>query len=117
MKECAEEADVPEALARRAISVGAISYILANDGGLKRDTLFCFDLELPDDFVPRNRDGEIAEFSLRPAAEVMAIVRDTEDFKLNCNLVIIDFLIRHGIIGPEEPDYLDLLAELHGSLV
>ncbi|MBL8838091.1 MAG: DUF4743 domain-containing protein [Alphaproteobacteria bacterium] len=117
VKECDEEAGVPEALARRAVSVGAISYILANEGGLKRDTLFCFDLEVPADFVPRNRDGEIAEFTLRPAAEVMEIVRDTDDFKLNCNLVIIDFLIRHGIIGPEEPDYLDLLADLHGSLV
>lgn len=63
--------------------------------------------------MPHNADGEIAAFELMPVEAVLARVRDTEDFKLNCNLVIIDFLIRHGIIGPDEPDYLELVAGLH----
>ena len=37
---------------------------------------------------------------------------DTEDFKFNVSLVIIDFLIRHGLIDPEHPDYLELIAGL-----
>ena len=37
-------------------------------------------------------------------------------FKLNCNLVIIDFLIRHGYISPEHEDYLFLVNGLHPSL-
>ena len=113
IKECAEEASVPPALAARALSVGAVSYTLEGDNALKRDTLYCFDLDLPADFVPHNADGEIAAFELMPVEAVLAHVRDTEDFKLNCNLVIIDFLIRHGIIGPDEPDYLELVAGLH----
>ena len=58
----------------------------------------------------------MAGFELLPVAEVMARVRDTDDFKINCNLVIIDFLIRHGFIGPDEPDYLDLIQGLRSPL-
>ncbi|MEC8136822.1 MAG: DUF4743 domain-containing protein, partial [Pseudomonadota bacterium] len=39
---------------------------------------------------------------------------DTFAFKFNCNLVIIDFLIRHGILDPDsEPDYTDLCRGLY----
>jgi len=62
--------------------------------------------------VPRNTDGEIVEFYLWPIDKVAEIVRETTEFKFNCNLVIIDFLIRHGFILPEEPDYLEILAGL-----
>ena len=78
--------------------------------------MYCYDLELPADFRPVNTDGEVAGFELQPIEEVMARVRDTEDFKINCNLVIIDFLIRHGLIGPDEPDYLDLIQGLRSPL-
>ena len=43
-------------------------------------------------------------------------MRDTDAFKLNCNLTIIDFLVRHGFITPEEPDYLEILAGLRAPL-
>jgi 8-oxo-dGTP pyrophosphatase MutT (NUDIX family) len=46
IKEAAEEAGLPEAIARRAKPVGAISYCMAEGIGLKRDTLFLYDLEL-----------------------------------------------------------------------
>ncbi len=45
-----------------------------------------------------------------PIAEVADLVANTDEFKDNCNLVIIDFLIRHGHIVPEQPGYLALLA-------
>jgi hypothetical protein len=76
--------------------------------GLKPDVMFCYDLELPADFLPTNTDGEIDSFQLMPVDEVAALVHDTQEFKFNCNLVIIDFLLRHGVIPPEHPDYLDL---------
>jgi isopentenyldiphosphate isomerase len=112
VKECREEAAIPEALARRAVPVGAITYCMAAEDGLKPDVQFCYDLELPPDFVPRNTDGEIGEFMLWPIAKVAEIVRDTQEFKFNCNLVIIDFLVRHGLIAPDHPDYLDIVAGL-----
>jgi hypothetical protein len=36
----------------------------------------------------------------------------TADFKFNVAFVIIDFLIRRGFVGPEDPDYLDLVHRL-----
>ena len=76
--------------------------------------LFDFDLELPADFRPANADGEISDFYLWPMDRVIETVRDTDDFKFNCALVVIDFLIRHGFIGPGDPQYVDLLGGLHG---
>ena len=63
--------------------------------------LYNFDLELPADFVPVNADGEVEEFYLWPVEQVMDMVRDGDEFKFNCSLVVIDFLIRHGFIPPE----------------
>ena len=80
--------------------------------GLKPDVQFCYDLELPDGFTPVNQDGEIAEFFLWPIAKVAEVVSETREFKFNCNLVIIDFLLRHGLIDPHHPDYLDIAKGL-----
>jgi hypothetical protein len=114
IKEAAEEADVPEGLAAQAVPVGVLSYCMENARGLKPDTLFIYDLEVPADFVPRNTDGELSEFRLMPVDEVAERVRTTGDFKFNVNLVIIDFLIRHGLLSPDtEPDYVDLVTGLH----
>jgi 8-oxo-dGTP pyrophosphatase MutT (NUDIX family) len=113
IKEAHEEASIPAAIAGTALPVGAIRYCCEGDGGLRPDVLFAYDLELPADFVPRPGDGEIAEYMLWPIAEVAEQVRDTFDFKFNCNLVIVDFLIRHGLIAADEPDFLALVEGLH----
>lgn len=113
VKEAGEEADVPAELARRAVPVGAISYCCESEDGLKPDVMFCYDLELPEDFTPRNTDGEIVEFMLLPAGEVMQITAETTRFKFNCNLVNIDFFVRHGLLAPDHPDYVDILRGLH----
>ncbi|MCU7881968.1 MAG: DUF4743 domain-containing protein [Candidatus Thiodiazotropha sp. (ex Lucinoma aequizonata)] len=115
-KECMEEAGVSAALANRAVSVGALTYCKETPAGLRPDTLYCYDLELPYDFKPYNTDGEVAEFMLLPVLEVARLVSETDEFKLNCNLVVIDFLLRHGIINPETTGYLDLVQGLHENI-
>lgn len=115
-KECAEEAGMPPALADRAIPVGAVTYCRDSERGLKPDVMYCYDLQLPEDFVPRCTDGEVETFYRLPVAEVRDLVRDTDEFKLNCNLVIIDFLIRHGLIAQSDPDYLAILQGLRAPL-
>lgn len=113
IKECAEEADVPKQLAQTAQPVGVVSYQMETDNGLKPDVMYCYDLELPQDFIPFNADGETAEFHLWPIEQVADVVRNSFEFKFNCNLVVIDFLIRHGVITPEnEPDYEALVKGL-----
>lgn len=116
VKECAEEAGVPRELARKALPVGVVSYSRVASRGLRRDLLYCYDLELPEDFVPRNIDGEVEEFVLLPLSEVAAIVHETDEFKLNCNLVVIDFLIRHGWLEPHASEYLSLVLGLRRPL-
>jgi len=112
VKEAAEEADIPAGLAARAVGVSAVSYCTERAEGLRRDVEFIYDLELPRDFTPRNTDGEVGSFELWPIEEVAATVRDTDAFKFNCALVVIDFLIRHGLIEPDHPEFVDLIAGL-----
>jgi len=112
IKEAAEEASIPKELARRARPCGALSYRMELDGCLRDDTLFAYDLELPADFVPKNHDGEIADFRLLPLPEVERLLAETDDFKFNVGLVIIDFLIRHGYLTPEREDYTRLALAL-----
>mgnify|MGYP003627224508 CR=1 FL=1 len=116
VKECAEEADIPAALAARMRSTGQITYAMEVEEGLKQDTLFTFDLELPREFEPHNTDGEVDSFRLAPIAEVAAIVRDTYDFKFNCNLVVLDFLVRHGFLTADDaPDFGGICTGLHAE--
>jgi 8-oxo-dGTP pyrophosphatase MutT (NUDIX family) len=113
VKEAKEEANIPEALARRAVPVGAVSYRLRNEEGLRNDVLFIYDLEVPEEFTPENTDGEVEEFFLWPVEKVMQVLRDTDAFKFNVALVLVDFLIRHGYIRPDDPDYEALV---HGRV-
>lgn len=113
IKECDEEAGIPPDLARRAVPTGTVSYRTVRPEGLRNDILFNFDLEIPLDFEPVNQDGEVAEFMLWDIQDVMQRLRDTEDFKFNSALVIIDFLVRHGFIEADDPDYPDIVAGLH----
>lgn len=114
IKECREEAGMPEDLARTAKPVGAISYVTARAEGLRHDVLFNFDIEVPADFTPVNEDGEVAEFMLWPMARVLGELATRETFKFNSALVVIDFLVRHGFVDPETPGYTDIVAGLHG---
>jgi hypothetical protein len=112
VKECAEEASIPEALAARARPAGAVAY-LRHDGDLADDeVLFNYDLELSADFTPRNADGEVAGFELWPVARVKAVLSDTDDFVFDVALCLIDFLIRHGVVGPSDADYIDIAEGL-----
>jgi 8-oxo-dGTP pyrophosphatase MutT (NUDIX family) len=112
-KECWEEAGISLALAQTAIPVGAVSYCMETPLGLRRDTLFTYDLELPADFEPRCVDGEMEAYQRLPLEAVATLVRDTEEVKPNSALVLIDFLIRHGALRPGHPDYLELVRGLH----
>lgn len=109
LKECFEEAGISEAQASQSVSTGTISYRHTDGRGLKRDILYCYDLELPDSFVPICQDGEVESFERLPIDDVLSMIETTDAFKYNCNLVIIDFAIRHGILtGDNTPNYAEL---------
>ncbi len=75
--------------------------------------IFNYDLKLPADFIPKPNDNEVDSFQLYPIAELLDIIANTQDFKFNCAVVVIDFAIRHGIITAEHPDYLALQSGMH----
>ncbi len=114
IKEAEEEAGMPAEIAARAYPVGTVSYCTVRPEGLRNDVLFNFDLEVPADFEPVPADGEVDEFMLWPLDEVTQRLRDTQDFKFNSALVIIDFLVRRGFVEADDPDYVEIVAGLHG---
>jgi 8-oxo-dGTP pyrophosphatase MutT (NUDIX family) len=115
-KECEEEASIPPSLSSTAMPAGAVSYRMENRLGIRDDVLFVYDLEMPADFVPKCNDGEIVAFTLMPAASVLERVRNTGDFKFNVNLVILDFAVRHGLLRPDDTEYLEVATGLHRPL-
>ena len=106
VKEAAEEAAIPASLAGRAVPVARIAYAMDRTEGLRRDVLHCYDLDLPDDFPPVAADGEVEAFELWPIARAMQTVRDTDDFKFNVNLVLIDLFLREGLVDGREAEAL-----------
>lgn len=112
-KECAEEAAIGAKRAAAAIPTGVITYCCEREGGLRADTLYCYDLEMTAREKPRPSE-EITAFDLMPATEVLRLVRTTNRFKFNVTLVIIDFAIRHGLIRADsEGDFEAIVAGLH----
>ena len=116
LKEADEEAAIPPGLIARAVPAGAVSYRMETPLGICDDVLFVYDLDIPAAFAPENRDGEFVGFSLMPAAQVLDRIRGTDDFKFNVNLVILDFAVRHGLLHPDDPEYLEVATGLHRPL-
>jgi thiamine pyrophosphokinase len=98
VKEAEEEAAIPASLARQAVEVARIGYAMERAEGLRRDLLYCYDLDLPEDFLPRAADGEVEAFELWPIDRVVPTVRDGDAFKFNVNLVLIDLFQRLRLI-------------------
>ena len=112
VKEAREEAGIPEALAGRASFAGIVAYDMLRPEGLRRDRLHCFDLDVPEDFVPVPEDGEVEHFTLWRIEDVLAAVRDTDGFKFNVNLVLIDLFLRKAVIDPAGAEAEVLRARL-----
>jgi 8-oxo-dGTP pyrophosphatase MutT (NUDIX family) len=98
IKEAQEEAAIAPALAASARHVCRIRYDMERAEGLRRDLLYCYDLDLPEDFAPSPSDGEVAGFELWPIEQAFETVLETEAFKFNVNLVLIDLFLREGLV-------------------
>lgn len=116
IKEAAEEASIPPHLIKNLVSAGCVSFFFESERGLFPNTEFVFDLELPEDFEPYNSDGEVQNFQLLPAKECLERVF-APDFKTTSCPVVIDFMIRHGIITAEnEINFTQVIELLHVPL-
>lgn len=112
IKEAEEEAGLPEALARQARQVALFKYNMERPEGLRRDVLYAYDLELPEDFTPQAMDGEVESFALWPLAKVADVLARTDEFKFNVALVLTDLLLREGFYTGHQAAVLH--TALHG---
>ena len=113
IKESREEAGINAELARTAKGAGAVRCKRAVDEGLHNEIIFVHDIVLPESFNPANQDGEVAEFTSLPIAELLRrLETEPGDFTVDAVLVILDCLIRRGFIGSDRDDYLDLIHAL-----
>ncbi|CAB9525852.1 thiamin pyrophosphokinase-related protein [Seminavis robusta] len=120
IKECDEEAGIPEDITRAGIQdAGAISYYTYSERNdcVTRCVLFCYDLHLPANFVPKPVDGEVQEFFLWDVDQIKAsFAPDYPDpIKPNCYNVIIDWMMRCGHFSSDTPGYLDVMRELRSG--
>ncbi len=107
-KEAKEEAGIDASVALTAKLIRTIDYLRELPDGSRNDSLFIYDLELPENFTPRNTDGEVAAFHLMPIKEVAALICDTDKFKFNCSMIIVDFMMRHGFLTPQTTEFRQL---------
>ncbi|MBO6084907.1 MAG: NUDIX domain-containing protein [Acetobacter sp.] len=115
-KEAEEEANIPSTLIAQAIEVGRIVYALDRPEGLRRDILYCYDLFLPETFIPSAIDCEVDSFELLPIEDVFSLVQTTEAFKFNVNLVLIDLFLRLKLIDPTSTEGQRLRQGLNEGL-
>lgn len=117
IKESAEEANITEALASKAQQRTTLHYCTASKRGISMDTLFNYDLWLPESFTPVNTDGEVDEFMLMPLAQMAEMIDTADQFKSNCNLVNIDLLIRSGVITESHPEFKAITDLLYAPAI
>lgn len=115
-KECWEEAGIPAELALAARPTGIITLLQERAEGLRVDLQFNFDLELDAGFRPVNQDGEVAGFECLPVSDLLHLLRSTDEFMYDSAIVNLDFLVRQGFIGPDDPEYLPLVAGIRPPL-
>ena len=124
VRECAEEASLQEELVRsKAKACGTVTYFhirTEKAGGearlLQPECQYVYDLELPEDVIPKPGDDEVEEFYLWSVDEVKGAMARGE-FKPNCALVVLDFFVRHGVLTSEnEKDYIEIVSRLHRRL-
>lgn len=124
VKEAQEEASLEARyIERNACARGVISHMSVTGRGFRGeqglvvpDFIYVYDLELPSDTIPKPHDEEVKEFYLLTVREVQAALK-TAEFKPDSAMVIIDFLIRHGVITAENEDqYVEICTRLRRRL-
>jgi 8-oxo-dGTP pyrophosphatase MutT (NUDIX family) len=119
-----EEASLSEPFMRQNVrSRGVITYISTTGpdfpgekGLFIPDIIYVYDLQLSDEVVPKPHDDEVKDFRCLTVKEAQHALL-TQEFKPDSAAVLIDFMIRHGIITAEnEKDFVEINMHLHRRL-
>lgn len=125
VREAGEEAGLsPEIVRNEAVATGSVSWFNVSDeraggevGLMNPGVLYTYDLEVPSTMTHiQSVEGDISKFTLMSLSDVLDALRQGL-FKPSCAMVMLDFLIRHGLIAAEnEPDYSEIISRLHRKL-
>jgi isopentenyldiphosphate isomerase len=108
VKECWEEAGIPEEIAVRAVA-GRTAHVLQSlPEGTQAEQIFIYDLALPADFAPRNQDGEVGEHRLARIDEVARWIEEGA-MTVDASLATLDCLLRRGWIDADACPGIDTL--------
>ncbi|SIT36887.1 putative NTP pyrophosphohydrolase [Paraburkholderia ribeironis] len=100
IKECWEEAGIPEHIAARAVA-GRTAHVLQSlPEGTQAEQIFIYDLTLPADFAPRNQDGEVGEHQLARIDEVARWIEEGA-LTVDASLATLDCLLRRRWIDED----------------
>lgn len=118
VKEAGEEAGIdPDLVTERAVSTGCLSQMTCKTDGtcMKPSLYYTWDMQVDKkNFVPMPTDGEVSVFEVCSAKQLEYEVRHGDRLRPAMILVVTDFLIRHGVITPDnEPDYAQILSAMH----
>ena len=108
VKECWEEAGIPEDIAARA-TPGRTAHVLQSlPEGTQAEQIFIYDLALPAGFTPRNQDGEVGEHRL---ARIDEVARSIEEgaMTVDASLATLDCLLRRRWIDEEACTGIDAI--------
>lgn len=120
-RECQEELCLNPVYTRaNLVACGTASYSMTvtDDGqaSFQHQVQYLFEMEFDEEVVPKIGDGEVGEVNLMTLEEVLSALANGE-FKLNCAMTWLAFLIRHGHVNSEnEPDLLEICSRLHRKL-
>ena len=119
LAESEEEASLPKWLIESSALKATGALTLANrnpvNGLFHSEILYTYDLEMPEDVLPKPGDDEVEEFILMGVDEVRKRM-EAGEFKPNVCPVLVDFLVRHGVILEDEKGYIDICARLRRQL-
>jgi 8-oxo-dGTP pyrophosphatase MutT (NUDIX family) len=94
IRELWEESSVPRELACLVEPVGHIHVSrVVEPKGLHDESLYTYDLELPSDFIPKNNDGEVANFIKVPFTQAANLILEGA-LTPDAAAVTADFLLR-----------------------
>jgi isopentenyldiphosphate isomerase len=108
VKECWEEAGIPEAIAVRAVA-GRTAHVLQSlPEGTQAEQIFIYDLALPEDFAPRNQDGEVGEHRLARIEDVAQAIEEGA-MTVDASLATLDCMLRRRWIDEDACAGIDTL--------
>ena len=118
VRECEEDISLDPTYTRANIKAcGNTSYQMNKTDlgkpGCQLQVQYLYEMEFSEEVIPKIGDGEVGELYMKTLDEVRSALANGE-FKLNCAMTWLSYLIRHGHLNAEnEPDLVEISSRLH----